>query len=89
MILLIFIQLSLFFIMTAVGLWLDQLFNGTFGPKARLVGLYKAGGIIAVLTVIPWLILVSHSSGNRESYSFSLRVGLLFAANGGNLCWFS
>jgi hypothetical protein len=62
MILLIFIQLSLFFIMTAVGLWLDQLFNGTFGPKARLVGLYKAGGVIVILTVIPWLILVSHSS---------------------------
>jgi hypothetical protein len=47
--------------MTAVGLWVDQLFNGTFGPKARLVGLYRAGGVVVILVIIPWLILVSHS----------------------------
>lgn len=58
MILFICIQLSLFFVMTAVGLWVDQLFNGTFGPKARLVGLYRAGGIVVILAIIPWLILV-------------------------------
>lgn len=59
MILLICIQLSLFFVMAALGLWVDQLFCGVFGPKARLVGLYRTGGIVIIFLIIPWLIMVS------------------------------
>ena len=44
------IQLSLFFIIASIGLWIDQLYNGAVGQLATLSSVYK-GVLITVLLV--------------------------------------
>ena len=57
----ILIQLSFFFVATAMSLWVDQMYNGLFGSKGVHTGLYKAGHFIVFILLLPWLILVSNS----------------------------
>ncbi|PVG02222.1 hypothetical protein CPB86DRAFT_870511 [Serendipita vermifera] len=54
---LILIQLSLFFVATAMCLWLDQLFNGVFGSKGKMLNLYKGFHFVLFVFLLPWIIL--------------------------------
>jgi hypothetical protein len=49
------IQLSLFFMATTVGLWIDQLFNGAIARLAILSTVYKVAFTITLVLLIPWL----------------------------------
>ncbi|KAF9243845.1 hypothetical protein BU15DRAFT_71961 [Melanogaster broomeanus] len=52
----IVIQLSLFFIVTSIALWLDQLWNGAIGHLAD-TAVYKPSLIITLILLFPWLTL--------------------------------
>jgi hypothetical protein len=49
------IQLSVFFMAVTVGLWLDQLWNGSIGRLADLKRLYQIVFLITLVLLIPWL----------------------------------
>ncbi|KAH8120511.1 hypothetical protein DFH11DRAFT_1757718 [Phellopilus nigrolimitatus] len=49
------IQLSLFFIVAAIGLWIDALSNGAVGRLATNSNLYKGVMIAVLLLLLPWL----------------------------------
>ncbi|KIM28836.1 hypothetical protein M408DRAFT_134031 [Serendipita vermifera MAFF 305830] len=53
----ILIQLTFFFVVVAMGLWVDQMYNGLFGSKARQADVYKAGHVIVFILLVPWLVL--------------------------------
>ncbi|KAF9478013.1 hypothetical protein BDN70DRAFT_933716 [Pholiota conissans] len=55
LILSITIQLSLFFMIVTVSLWIDQLMNNTIGDFATLQKLYKVTSMITLALLIPWL----------------------------------
>jgi hypothetical protein len=46
------IQLGLFFIVASIGLWIDQLYNGTIGRLASQSMVYKAGLVVVLLVSI-------------------------------------
>ncbi|KAG2156515.1 uncharacterized protein EDB93DRAFT_1247221 [Suillus bovinus] len=48
------IQLSLFFMVVAISLWLDQLFNGNIG-RLNSSSVYKPLLIITLILLLPWL----------------------------------
>ncbi|KAF9229606.1 hypothetical protein BS17DRAFT_743880 [Gyrodon lividus] len=52
----IIIQLSVFFIVTSIALWLDQLWNGAIGHLATSL-VYKPLLIITLILLFPWLAL--------------------------------
>ncbi|TRM66004.1 hypothetical protein BD626DRAFT_546389 [Schizophyllum amplum] len=49
------IQLALFFMAAAVGLWIDQLFNGVAGKVAWHGTAWKAAFIVVLVLLFPWL----------------------------------
>jgi hypothetical protein len=51
----IIIQLSLFFMVVTVCLWIDQLLNSAIGDLADLKTLYKVTSFITLVLLIPWL----------------------------------
>ncbi|KAI0047810.1 hypothetical protein FA95DRAFT_1518454 [Auriscalpium vulgare] len=53
----IVIQLSLFFVVAAVALWLDQTYNGAIGSMALRAKLYQAVLTVVLLLLPPWLVL--------------------------------
>jgi len=55
LILSITIQLSLFFMIVTVSLWIDQLMNNVIGDFASLQKLYKVTSMITLALLIPWL----------------------------------
>jgi hypothetical protein len=78
----ILIQLSFFFVATAMSLWVDQMYNGLFGSKGAHTGLYKAGHFIVFILLLPWLVLVSKPDFKGEYLWLILnRVGSQFAEN--------
>ncbi|KAF8917502.1 hypothetical protein CPB85DRAFT_1215337 [Mucidula mucida] len=51
------LQLSLFFMLVTVSLWIESLFNGVASEVAQFPAFYKATAFITVFVpVIPWLI---------------------------------
>ncbi|THH21010.1 hypothetical protein EW146_g465 [Bondarzewia mesenterica] len=56
LILSIAIQLALFFVVSSLALWLDQLCNGAIARLATNAKLYKALFIIVSLLLTPWLL---------------------------------
>jgi hypothetical protein len=50
------IQLSLFFVVTGVTLWLDQLYNGRIAIMASKSSLYQAMLTLVIILLIPWLL---------------------------------
>jgi hypothetical protein len=52
----IFIQLAIFFVVTTVALWLDQLLNSAIGDHATFLTIYKAGAIITLVLLVPWVL---------------------------------
>ncbi|EAU92654.2 hypothetical protein CC1G_01699 [Coprinopsis cinerea okayama7 len=51
------IQLSLFFMLTTVCLWIDQLFNSAIGDIASFTTLYKVSSFITLALLVPWLMM--------------------------------
>jgi len=49
------IQLSLFFMIVTVALWIDQLFNGEIAQLATLAWLYKVMFTVTLVLLVPWL----------------------------------
>jgi len=49
------IQLSAFFMCTAVALWIDQLWNGAVGSLATMSAVPKVSLIITLILLVPWL----------------------------------
>ncbi|KAI5123715.1 hypothetical protein M0805_000309 [Coniferiporia weirii] len=49
------IQLSLFFIVASIGLWIDSLYNGAVGHLSSQPELYKGVMIAVLLLLVPWL----------------------------------
>jgi len=72
LILSIAIQISLFFILAAVSLWIDQLFNGTIARLCEHNLAYKILVILAIVLLVPWL-STGWFSVRRES-----RIPMLF-----------
>ncbi|KAI0772470.1 hypothetical protein BD413DRAFT_612613 [Trametes elegans] len=54
---LMFLQLSLFFTVTAISLWVDQLRNSEIAVLAEHSPLYYALFIFTIVTVVPWIIM--------------------------------
>ncbi|TEB39045.1 hypothetical protein FA13DRAFT_1725010 [Coprinellus micaceus] len=51
------IQLSLFFMVVTVSLWIDQLMNSAIGDLASFTVLYKVSSFITLAVLVPWLCL--------------------------------
>lgn len=51
------IQLSLFFMIVTVSLWIDQLINSAIGDVASFTVLYKVSSFITLAVLVPWLCL--------------------------------
>ncbi|KAF8973685.1 hypothetical protein BDZ97DRAFT_1776283 [Flammula alnicola] len=49
------IQLSLFFMIVTVSLWVDQLMNSVIGDLASFQKLYKVTSLITLALLVPWL----------------------------------
>jgi hypothetical protein len=49
------IQLSLFFMIVTVSLWVDQLMNSVIGDLASFQKLYKVASLITLALMVPWL----------------------------------
>jgi len=55
LVLFMFLQLSLFFVVTTVGLWMDQFMNSAFRVLSQHTAIYDALFIFTVVTIIPWM----------------------------------
>ncbi|KAI0067923.1 hypothetical protein BV25DRAFT_1876789 [Artomyces pyxidatus] len=53
----IIIQLSLFFVVAAVGLWIDQLYNGAIAIQAVHAKLYEILLTVVLCLLVPWLVM--------------------------------
>ncbi|KAF8649849.1 hypothetical protein AX16_005612 [Volvariella volvacea WC 439] len=73
----IFIQLSFFFMVVTVGLWLDQLLNSVIGDMVTFLTLYKVSSIITLVLLVPWL--VSGWFGVRRELRLPMFVFLLLS----------
>lgn len=51
------IQLSLFFMIVTVSLWIDQLMNSSIGDLASFTTLYKVSSFVTLAALVPWLCL--------------------------------
>ncbi|KAI0351673.1 hypothetical protein OH77DRAFT_1524004 [Trametes cingulata] len=52
-----FLQLSLFFTVTAISLWIDQLRNSEIALLAQRSPLYYALFIFTIVTIVPWIVM--------------------------------
>ncbi|KAI9068839.1 hypothetical protein FKP32DRAFT_1663573 [Trametes sanguinea] len=52
-----FLQLALFFTVTAISLWIDQLRNSEIAVLAEHSPLYYALFIFTIVTIIPWIVM--------------------------------
>ena len=51
------LQLSLFFIVVSMALWIDQLCNGFIGRLAKNMTLYRVIYIIVLILLVPWIVI--------------------------------
>ncbi|KAH6916822.1 hypothetical protein BKA70DRAFT_313840 [Coprinopsis sp. MPI-PUGE-AT-0042] len=79
------IQLSLFFMIVTVGLWVDQLFNSVIGDLADFTKLYKASAFITLALLVPWLALgwFAVRQEHRVQMFFFLVLCILYLAGWG------
>ncbi|KAL1939002.1 hypothetical protein VTO73DRAFT_11155 [Trametes versicolor] len=52
-----FLQLSLFFTVTAISLWIDQLRNSEIAVLAQHAPLYYTLFVFTVVTIVPWIVI--------------------------------
>jgi hypothetical protein len=71
------IQLALYFIVVTVALWLDQLLNSSVGDKATFLTIYKAGAIITLVLLVPWVL--TGWFGVRRELRLPMLMFLLFS----------
>ncbi|KAH9968726.1 hypothetical protein BC827DRAFT_276462 [Russula dissimulans] len=74
----IVIQLSLFFVVLAVALWLDQLYHGAIAIMATQSDVYQAFLMIIIVLLIPWLLTGWFAS--RKELKFLMMVFLVLSA---------
>jgi hypothetical protein len=74
----IVIQLSLFFVVSAVALWLDQLYNGAIAVMASQSTVYQTFLIIVLVLLIPWLLTGWFAA--RKELKLPMAVFLLLSA---------
>jgi hypothetical protein len=72
------IQLSLFFVVTAVTLWLDQLYNGAIAVMATQSSVYQAFLTVVSILLIPWLLTGWFAA--RLEWKFPMMVFLTLSA---------
>jgi hypothetical protein len=86
----IVIQLSFFFMVVTIGLWLDQLWNGRIAHLAVLAYVYKPVFLVVFVLLFPWLVTGWFAS-RRElripmliflilSFGYLLGWGVMFAS---------
>ncbi|KAI0072174.1 hypothetical protein K474DRAFT_1729343 [Panus rudis PR-1116 ss-1] len=73
-------HLSVFLILTTVGLWADQLLNGALAAISEKKNLYNAVWLFTVLTLIPWSCLGSRSvrEERRGMMALALVLGAIY-----------
>ncbi|KAE9396713.1 hypothetical protein BT96DRAFT_98220 [Gymnopus androsaceus JB14] len=64
------LQISMFFVMLPLGLWLNDLFTGVSAHLANHVQLYKVLAFIEALVLIPWLIKLRYASQWQDHSRF-------------------
>ncbi|KAH9065911.1 hypothetical protein EDB87DRAFT_1554553, partial [Lactarius vividus] len=74
----IVIQLSLFFVITAVALWLDQLCNGAIAVMATQSKVYETFLVIVLSLLIPWLLMGWFAA--RKELKYPMAVFLVLSA---------
>jgi len=74
----IVIQLSFFFVVAAVVLWLDQLINGAIGTMATQSNVYEAVLVFIIILLIPWLLTGWFAA--RKELKFPMMVFLVLSA---------
>lgn len=80
----IVVQLSVFFIGANIALWLDQLYNGTFGRFGPHRHIFQALDIIFLVALFPWL-AIGWFSVRRESRAWmAVFLGVSVVLTG---CW--
>ncbi|KAI0742633.1 hypothetical protein C8Q80DRAFT_1221115 [Daedaleopsis nitida] len=52
-----FLQLSLFFTITAISLWVDQLRTSSIAFLAQRSGIYYALFVFTIVTIVPWMVM--------------------------------
>lgn len=81
------LQLGFFFVVAAMGLWLDSLFNTVLGSNAEHASIYQTLAILACIFMAPWLYLgwrsVRHE--NDKFISAFIALSLLMLAGWGSL----
>ncbi|KAF5386465.1 hypothetical protein D9757_005901 [Collybiopsis confluens] len=69
------IQISMFFVMLPLGLWLNDLFNGVSAHLAEDIKVLKAFALIETLVLLPWLVGLwcsSHQGNRRTQFLLSI-----------------
>jgi hypothetical protein len=74
----IVIQLSLFFVLSAVALWLDQLYNGAIAVMATQSRVYQTVSIIVLVLLPPWLLTGWFAT--RKELKLPMAAFLVFSA---------
>ncbi|KAG8954158.1 hypothetical protein FRC04_000378 [Tulasnella sp. 424] len=89
----VFLQLSLFFIVTTMALWIDQLCFGAIGKFSSHMMVYRAIDIIIFIMLIPWLAFgwfgVRRESKKMMYAFFGISIFLLgqWASSFGSSAW--
>jgi len=73
------IQLSLFFMVSTVGLWIDQLFNGVIAKKATYATLYKVNFLVTLILLVPWLMTGWFAVRREQKIPMLIFLALSFA----------
>ncbi|TBU56155.1 hypothetical protein BD310DRAFT_932019 [Dichomitus squalens] len=74
-----FVELSLFFTLTATSLWLDQLRNSSIAMLAMRPGLYYALIIVTIVTIVPWMVMGWFAIRRELKYLMACFTFLTFA----------
>lgn len=74
----IVLQLSIFFVVSAVALWLDQLYNGAIAVMASQSTVYLTFLMIVLVLLIPWLLMGWFAS--RRELKLPMAVFLVLSA---------
>lgn len=89
----VFLQLSLFFIVTTMALWIDQLCFGAIGKFSSHMMAYRAIDIVIFIMLLPWLALgwfgVRRESKKMMYAFFGISIFLLgqWASSFGSSAW--
>ncbi|KAI0095272.1 hypothetical protein BDY19DRAFT_878706, partial [Irpex rosettiformis] len=72
------IQLSVFFVVVSVALWIDQVYNGDIGHLTKRAEMFKGIMISILLLVLPWLTIGWISVRREQKISMAIFLVLSF-----------